>query len=200
MRFHQLAETVLTSPARTAVVRTLARTPDKSWTGRELARAAGVSPRWAIDTLRILEEEGAVWRQRVPPASLWTPAPDHVLFELLAPALGVDREAQRMLEAELRRGLSSVRPVLAIWFGSTAQGREAPTSDIDLLVVVRSARDVAAVEAALERMGARLMVRFGNILSSIVLTEPAFRGRKSRGFVKSALQEGRWIVGGPTDG
>src|SRR6266581_3220398 len=67
MRFHGLPEALLASPGRFAVLKALMRQPRKAWTGSELARAAGVTPRWAIETLRLLEAEGVVRPESIPP-------------------------------------------------------------------------------------------------------------------------------------
>ncbi len=52
MQFHRVTETLTASRQRLAVLRATLAQPGKAWTGRAVAREAGVSPRWAIEALR----------------------------------------------------------------------------------------------------------------------------------------------------
>lgn len=200
MRFHGVAQELLSSPKRTAVVRTILRQPAKSWTGRQLAREAGVSPRWAIETLRALEAEGVVHPRSVPPAVLWTVNQRHVLLRLLKDLTGLDASVRSMYIADLRKAVAPSRPVAAILFGSVARGDEHPTSDVDLLVVVRRARDRTKVLMRVIDKGSPFFWRYGNRLAPIIITEREFRVGRGYGVVGEALREGVWIWGEPDHG
>ena len=197
MRFHGLAEGILSSPKRMAVVRTIIRQPSKSWTGRQLARESGVSPRWAIETLRALEAEGVVQPRNVPPAVLWTVNQRHVLLRLLVDLTELDDSLRKVFKAALRSAVAPSRPVAAILFGSVARREERPTSDVDLLVVIRHARDRDKVFRSVIDQGSPFFWRFGNRLAPIVITEREFRAKREYGFVAEALREGVWIWGAP---
>jgi predicted nucleotidyltransferase len=200
MRFHGLAEGILASSARVKVIATLLSSPQADWSGSAMARAAGVTPRWAIDTLRLLESHGVVHAARTPPSWRWTVNRRHVLFRGLLPLASLDRAAQAALEKELRRAVQTIRPTAAVWYGSTARGDERPGSDIDLLVVVPRARDKAGAMDALSRHGSRIFWTFGNRLAPAVLSKREFQERRGRpGFVRDALSEGRWIWGAASD-
>ena len=200
MRFHGVAQELISSPKRAAVVRTVLRQPAKSWTGRELARAAGVSPRWAIETLQALEAEGVVHPRSVPPAVLWTVNQRHVLLRLLKDLTGLDEAVRSLYIAHLRRAVAPSRPVAAILFGSVARGDEHPTSDVDLLVVTRYARDRTKVLMSVIDHGSQFYRRFGNRIAPLVITEREFRAGRDYGVVGEALREGVWIWGEPANG
>ena len=64
MRFHRLPETLLTSPARVAVLKTLLRSRGREWSGRELAKASGVSAPQTMEALYLLYDEALVRQRR----------------------------------------------------------------------------------------------------------------------------------------
>jgi predicted nucleotidyltransferase len=200
MRFHGLAEGIISSPKRMAVVRTILMRPSQSWTGRQLARESGVSPRWAIETLRALEAEGVVQPWSVPPAVLWKVNQRHILLRLLKDLTDLDGSVRRLLLDDLRKVVAPTRPIAAILFGSTARRDEQPGSDVDLLVVIKAARDRTKVTEALIDRGSDFFWKFGNRLAPIVITEREFRAKRGYGFVGEALREGIWVWGERGDG
>lgn len=200
MRFRQVPESLLSSSARISVITTLLREGDRVWTGSGLARAAGVTPRWAIVTLRALEAEGVVHASSAAPSMIWAVNRDHLLVELLADLAEVDRKAQAALLGEVAKAVSPARPRKVLLFGSTARGDEEPGSDVDVLVVVADARSKRHAQDLLARTAQDFFRRFGNRLAPIVLTQREFEQRRGRGFVKAALDHGIWIKGGPGRG
>lgn len=195
MRFHGLAEGLLSSAGRVAVINALLRGHAEAWSGSALAREAGVTPRWAIDTLRSLEAEGVVHGEWSPPSWRWTLNRDHLLVMLLGHVAHLDGAARAALREELRNAVAPLNPVAAIWYGSTAGATEAPGSDVDLLVVVEDGRERMAAEEALARAGGPFYRRFGNRLAPVVLTRSEFERRQRRGFVREALDGGVWVGG-----
>ncbi len=200
MRFRKLPEGLLASAGRVAVITALLRRPNKVWTGSELARAAEVTPRWAISTLRLLEAEGVVHPEWSPPSMLWTVNKEHLLVKMLSSIAAMDAQAQRALRTEVGRAVAPVRPLKAVLFGSMARGQGAPDSDVDVLVVVKDVRAKTRAQAHLARAADPFFWRFGNRLAPIVLTRREFEVRRSHGFVQAALEHGTWIQGGPRDG
>jgi len=200
VRFRNLPEGLLASAGRVAVITTLLKRPDKVWTGSELARAAKVTPRWAILTLRLLEGEGVVHPAWTPPSMRWTVNRSHILLRLLSSVAELDSKAQESLRAALVRVVADVNPEVLILFGSQARGEGAPGSDVDLLVVVKDARSKARAQASLARKAGAFFWRFGNRLAPVVLTRREFESRREYGFVHEALSEGVWLRGGAADG
>src|SRR3990172_12270090 len=116
MRFHRLPETLLSSPARVAVLRTLVSSPGREWTGRAVARASGVSPPQAMEALDRLYDEGLVHRRRVGPASVWTWDQGHFLAERLRSLFEMERASQEALVATLQAGLRGSSALEAFLF------------------------------------------------------------------------------------
>ena len=106
---------------------------DRAMSGRRVADRAGRSTAQVAVVLRDLVDAGLVTEQPVPPAILYELNGEHVLFPVVAAmaaarTLWLDR--LRALIAEWARP-----PIAAAVFGSSATGRAAADSDIDVLVV-----------------------------------------------------------------
>lgn len=170
MRFHGLPETLLTSPARVAVLKALLRSRGREWSGRELAKLSGVSAPQTMEALYRFYDEALVRQRRAGRASLWTLYEGHFLVDRLRPLLTLDPESHRALVQALEAGLSRSGAVEAWLFGSIARGDEDPNSDVDLLVVFPDKRRASAWSKRLRDLEADVLAHFGNPVQALVYT------------------------------
>lgn len=171
MRFHGISSALLGSPARAAVLVTMLRFAGEELTGREVARRAGVSPPRALEALRVLEGEHLCFQRRVGRASLWRLDTRHFLAKRLAALADLDAAPLAELIKMVRGCLGGVDE--AYLFGSMAQGREEPTSDIDLLLVFRDDRAKRRWIRRLAGLQDAVLAAFGNHLQAITYTRRA---------------------------
>lgn len=150
-----LLEDALGTTSKVRILKVLSRTPDRSWTGHELAREIGMSPNTVHRALDDLASMGVV-------DILERPSVHEVSLAEESDLVRIVRELFRG-EAELRRDLidairEAVPPdVAVVLFGSFARGEAGAGSDLDLCIVAPS-YDRAA-EAAIEaRDAARRVV------------------------------------------
>lgn len=190
MRFHGLPETLLTSPARVAVLKALLRSRGREWSGRELAKASGVSAPQTMEALYRLYDEALVGQRRAGRSSLWTLDEGHFLVGRLRPLLALDPESYRALVLALESGLSRSGAVEAWLFGSIARGDEDPTSDVDLLVVFPDKRRAAAWRERLRDLEAEVLARFGNPVQALVYTARQVGGGPPARILGVAKREG----------
>jgi predicted nucleotidyltransferase len=170
MRFHRPLDDILGNSLRVRVLRALTHSPSQRFTGRELARECGASPSQTIAALRALEDSGLVAREVVGPSHAWRLSSDHILVAQLSRFFDQESGVIETLKAEVRSAVRGLRIERAWLFGSVARQEERPMSDIDLLVQVGSVAEKVRVEDALGALSPRFARRFGNPLSSIVLT------------------------------
>jgi predicted nucleotidyltransferase len=169
MRFHRPIDDVLGNGVRLAILRTLVAPPPRGWTGRALAQEIDASPTQTGRALGALEGVGLVRREAAGRAFLWKLVPDHVLVPPLTQLFTEEGRALETLTSELGRALTKL-PVGRAWlFGSVSRGDERPTSDVDILLEVRSADAKERVEEHLSLFATQFMVRFGNPLSTLVV-------------------------------
>ncbi len=171
MRFCRLAHDFLSSPAKVALLSALLRHPRARFTGRHWARLSGLSPMAAWRTLCVLQGHGLVGRERVGTSDAWQLNARHFLAERLGVVADLDASAHQSLFELLKRHFSRTDALAVYLFGSVAEGRERPESDIDVMVVARLKKSkprllMAANEAVLD-----VLACFGNHLSVQVLSK-----------------------------
>jgi predicted nucleotidyltransferase len=197
MRFHGISIRLLGAPARVAVLASLLSAPSRDFTGRELARAAGVSHPQALKALRLLEAEGVVRQRRVGRSSVWSADAGHFLTERLGQLAALDLSARRELHSVLERALRKGGAREAYLFGSVARGDEDPTSDVDVIAMFPSVRAAEAFRRAAAALQEEVRARFGNELQLIAHGPEARLTPGARKLLRTARREGvRLEVGG----
>jgi len=159
--------------------------PGELLTGREVARRARVSPPRAIEALRDLEAERLCFQRRAGRASLWSLNANHFLAKRLAPLADLEAAPKKALIDLLERRMGGAEE--AYLFGSVAQGREEPGSDIDVLLVFASDRARSRWKEGLNDLQDTILALFGNHLEAIAYTRAAV----SRGGARRLLETAR---------
>lgn len=176
------------------VLRLLCLFPSKEFTGREIAREANVPPSNAIMELNRFYEQGLVRRRTAGRSQLWELATDHALAEGLRDLFESEHGLGRELRQRLAAGLRAIPGVeRAVLFGSIARGETRPTSDVDLLVIVRDARSKATLMSRMGELRRFVGTRYGNRLQPVVYTLPEWKARKGPGLVRAIEQEGQIV-------
>jgi predicted nucleotidyltransferase len=197
---------ILGSQSKVALLRVLldSATP---LSAREAARLAGLAHSGALRALRALVELGAVRRTETPGQHLYVVNRDNFLVEH---ALAVLFSNERARVGEVFRSITAaLQPFLAdncvrsaVVYGSAARGDDGPGSDLDLLVVTRSDKDVGNVHSHLVQVAAPVLSdRFGLDLSPVVISvEQLVRQADGNDpLVGAVLREGRQIAGASID-
>lgn len=192
----QLPLDLLASRPAVRVLRYLATHPG-TYTGRQLAAAAGVARIRAADALSRLTSLGIVERRPAGRAYLYTLNEDsYLVSDVLGPvfrneARWLDRLGEEVL-ASLNAGVESV-----ILYGSWARGDAAERSDVDLLAVTATMDGRRQAERVLEAQRGRLSERFGRFVSFLVLSRNEVRRRLRRGdrLMRNIVRQGRVLAG-----
>jgi len=194
MRFHNSLDGILGNPVRLRVLRALARSPSQGFTGRELARDCKASPSQTILALQTLEDAGVVTREVAGPSHVWRISNDHVLSDQLITLFEHEQRALSVLKTELRAAVARIPVQRAILFGSVTRDEERPASDVDLFVQVRTPHDKIRAEEVLSSASPKFAVKFGNPLSSLVLTSTQVRESSNPSLMRSIMTEGQSIA------
>lgn len=176
------------------VLRILALFPTKEFTGRELARDAGVPPSNAIAELNRFQEQGMVQRRTVGRAQLWKLVATNVLAQEVRRMFEFERALGQDLRRDLAKEIKRIPGVeRAVLFGSTARGSSRPSSDIDVLVIVEDARSKQRVLAGVQDLRRQLGDRYGNRLQLVVYSRNEWRDGKAPQLIRSIEQEGQLV-------
>ncbi len=190
MQFQRALNPVLASKTKLELLRTMFGSPGQRWTGRELARSAGVSTAQAARDLAELADTSVVLREVVGRSYSWRLNSFHVLFATLTGLFVQEASLRSELLHDLSDELRHARPERARLFGSVSRGEERPDSDVDLFVQVRTPADRLEVEEAVRRIRARVWDRFGNPVSSLVYTRAELARTRNPALLESIEREG----------
>ena len=195
-------DSVLGSPTRLRLSRVLLESPARRWTGRELAKAAGVSTAQAARDLRELHDVGILRRDVHGRSFAWGWNGDHILAPSLSELFELEANLGKELKREIGKALRGLPIQQARIFGSVARSEERADSDVDLFLQVRGKVDKARVEDALDDVRRRIWVRFGNPLTPLVYTAAELAHPINPELIRSILTEGQVVdvSGGPPDG
>jgi len=199
--FRRPLDQVFAVPSHLAVLRALLDAAE-GMSGRQTARLAGINHQTCAVTLGRLEELGVVRRQGSGQSQLFQLHRAHLLVrDLLIPLLKQERE---IFPKIIRRvgELMSGRCRQALVFGSVARGEELRASDLDLLLIAGSPREVATARQAAAEVRAALGTEWGLRVNPIVLTSRAVEVRQARKdpLVANILREGIVVDLGRTKG
>lgn len=202
MQFQHPLDRVLNSEYKVRILRFLCRKGGE-WVGRRLAAELAMNPVTTHRALRELHQATVLDFRKVGSHFLYSLRDDHCLVrEILRPLFEREAHAQErlldMLKRAFRTKLRSSVVSVAI-YGSLARGQERPTSDIDLLVLVRSTQAKRDVHDALGRVGETAMRTFGNPLTLYVNTvhEAQRKARRGLPVFKNILREHHLLWGRP---
>lgn len=173
MQFRHPLETILNSPSKIRILRFFCRKGGE-WNGRRLAAALFLNPVTAHRALRDLHDATVLEFHRVGNNFVYSLRDEHYLVrDLLRPLFHREAEAYEELVALLRKGLCTRRGsqlVTVAIYGSLVRHQERPTSDIDLLVLVKSKAAARDVRRALDGLWEPVLHTFGNTLALYVNT------------------------------
>ena len=193
MRFYRPLDHVLGTKSKVAVLRHLVQN-DLEQSGREIARAVGLSPKPLNQVLAQLADEGVLLRRNIGRVHLFRlNRNNRLVAELVVPLFESEKE---MLNQALTEALEGVPGILsAILYGSVSRREEKPYSDVDLLVVTEDG--TKAAEEILEDRAMGFMRRYSNFLSFIVMPLAEFRQeyQERDDFLHEVLRTGRVVLG-----
>jgi hypothetical protein len=196
MRLHQTLDELLSTPTCLRLLRILVRSPERAWTGRELAQAARASPPQTLNALKQFEHLGVVWRVTAGRAHLWRLVSEHVLVKPVRSLLSFEEELPERFLRELRSAVGPLPVRRATLFGSMARGTETSDSDADLYLELSDSGSEEAVQTALTPIVVRFIHRFGVVLSPIVYPSGAPRDLTDRGLKSAIDREGIDLLNG----
>lgn len=190
MRFDNYLNEILAKRSYVKLLRALMLgSPAKEWSGRELARAAGVDHTFASEVLPLFVEYGAVNMRRLGNANIYKINADHYISKQLLACFDTERRAMEQLKDKLAEACSSNKKIFSgTMFGSVARGKGKVSSDIDILLIVSEKVDFTGLFSSVE-------TEFGNTISLHIWTLKELRKKKKLPLVKNILVEGKHIYG-----
>lgn len=168
MKFTTPLDSVFDRSTKVRLLRALLIAPGRQWTGRELARGAGISASQAARDLQGLSDAGVVAFNVVGRSFVWKLNLENPLYPVLSHLFEREASLRTDLLRELSLGLTVPQIRRARVFGSVARGEEREDSDIDVFVEAKGSAETPLIEEAIERTRERVWRKFGNPLAPLV--------------------------------
>lgn len=201
MRLNRPLDRILNSAVKVRALRIFCRGTDEM-SGRQMAKAVGVTPKTAHEILQDLLREGVLVMRAAGKTHLFRLNEDRAFVAEVLKPLFVSEEAlsERLFEAigravkrsPLRDGIMSIA-----LFGSVQAKTERATSDVDLLVVVKTSEFKKKTEALFGELDQQLSSPWGNLISPYVNTLAEFKSKanKKTGVIPEILKSYQLIYG-----
>lgn len=194
MQFHNLIEALFGSKVKIKVLRTLWRYKEREFTVRELAKFLGLSHTGINKVLGELEDANAINVRTIGRSFAFKLNKNSYAAQILERIFEMERRSLDELQVILRRRLESPLVMSAALFGSIAEEREMPRSDIDLLIVTEHKGKVEAIVSDLQK---EVSEKFGNPISAYFVSEDGLLRKRKQSPIKQALQNHVLICGQP---
>lgn len=190
----------LNEDAQSRVLRFLWRSRAE-WSGREIARKAGLSAPACHEALKKLDARGLVHLRRISNVHLYKINPENYLVRnVFARIFEAEAAMPKQIATAVRKSLvASPKPSILslVLFGSMARGAERLGSDLDLLIVIPAKESLRILEPRIELLRALLFKRFSVPLSPYIqtLSELRRKSRRKLPLIREILKDGRTIYG-----
>ena len=192
MRFNISARGLISSPAKLQLLAHLFTVEKTDMSERELARFLGLSNFTVNQVLKEFERNNIIERRRAGRTMLWRLKKASYYSKILGPVLETLSKFPSPLE-HLKATILRAYPLAKIsriyLYGSIAEKKEEYNSDVDLFIIIPSAKDAAEIEEAGARLSASCLELYGNYVQAIVVSESEYAKRRGTGLVK-AVEKG----------
>ena len=194
MVIHRVLDSIFNSWAHPAVLRSLLDSTT-GYTGREVARLAGIHPHTAFKTLASLEELNIVKRQRGGRDHIFTLNRENYLVdEVILPLFQKEQQFRNEVYNTVSKILKG-KVSSAVIFGSTAREEEKSSSDLDICCIIEKKSDVENVRSLLNNFSQNLYKKYGIKISPIFFTIQEFKRKKNTQLITNIMKEGKEIAG-----
>lgn len=196
MKFTNILEDILGHKSKIKILRYLISSK-LELAGREISRVIGIHHRTCHAALKELASFGVVVMRRSGAAIAYKLNDNNLLVkEILIPIFALEKDLLPRVISLILKDVH-IRVISAIVFGSVSASRERGTSDVDVLFLVLSKKDQAALIEKFEKVEYDFILKYGNMFSPLVLTKHEFYRRlkhKDR-LMRNIIQKGKAVYG-----
>lgn len=194
MLFHDFLETLLGSKVKIKVLRTLWKHKEKEFTIRELAKFLDLSHVGIKKALTELEKTNAITMRTLGRSHAFKLNTNSYAASIIQETFNKEAKTLSELQHMIKKKLEASAITTAVLFGSIAEGKETPLSDIDLLIVTNQPDKAEETIASLQQ---DITERFGNSISAYYVSEKDLLRKRENPPIKQALNRHILICGRP---
>ncbi len=193
MQFRNFAENLLGSKVKIKILEYLV-SEGTITSEREIARLIGLSPGAVNKTLKEFQNLNLINPMKVGNATVWRLNEDSYAYEYLENFFSKLKSRETPLSdlVGIVKFLSRHSEIKkAILFGSVAEGRELPESDIDLFILVGSEKSMKNIFKGLDdldMLDSTCLIKYGNKLNLHIFTSDDMKNPKNKKFIENVMK------------
>lgn len=186
MQFREFAENLLGSRVKVKLIRFLL-SEEAITSEREIAQLIGISHAAVNRALKDLHELNLINPMRVGNVTVWQLNKQSYAYGFLTNFFyKVKTSPLEQLKTDIKAHLGYRQKVKkAVIYGSVAEGRELPNSDIDLFILVEDEKERKDVMSFLPSLSNNCLQSYGNKLSPNIFTCEDYSNPKNKKFLES---------------
>jgi predicted nucleotidyltransferase len=197
---------ILDSEAKIKILRFLCET-GAEWNGRQIAKELAVAPATAHKALNSLNKEGVLILRNMGKTHVYGLNTHNIVVkEMLKPLFIKESEVLagilKAIKGHIRKSEIKKEIISVALFGSVNVKQDHSMSDIDVAVVVDSAKVKGKAERLFEEIDREISNKFGNTVSAYINTKSEFRSKKkdNMAVIKNILKGYTLICGEKLEG
>jgi len=202
MRIHNPLDKILNNEAKIKILRFLCRT-EAEWSGRQIAKEIKLNPVTCHKALLELNNERVLLLRIIGKSYLYSiNKKNFIVSDLLKPLYKKESKISENLYKMIVKDtpfLQKNKVISIAVFGSMVKREEKPTSDIDILVLIKNSEDKKEIEKYFERINERIMSKFSKTISAYIQSIDEFKLKYERNLVliKNILNSHKLLIGKP---
>lgn len=200
MKIYEPLNNVLNQETKVGIIRFLFNT-QAEWSGRQIAKEIGVSPATCHKALQELYSEKILLLKSIGVSHLYKlNQKNYIVKNILSRLFQKEKLIPHLLNktiiTEIRNKLRK-KVVSIVLFGSIAKKKEKPTSDIDIMVVIKQFGDKRTAEKILDSINDKIMENFNSRVEPYILTINELTKKSKLSIIKEINKTGKLLWGKP---
>lgn len=188
MQFRDFAENLLGSKVKIKIIRRLLS--DEAITSeRELAKLIGVSHVAVNKTLKELHDANLISPMRIGTATVWQLNKKSYAYAFLTQFIyKIQSNPLEELKEDIKSHFGNSNAVKIMVYGSVAEGRELPNSDIDIFILVENEQNRKQLNDHSSYTQQHYISKYGSKLSLNIFTSKDLVHQKNKKFLENVLK------------
>lgn len=201
MRIIEPLNKILNQEIKIRIIRFLLNTKAE-WSGRQIAKEINVSPATCHKFLRELYAERILLLRSVGMTHLYClNQKNYIVKNILSGLFQKEREIPDELSKIIKRAVDKhkKRIISVVLFGSAAKKTSKPLSDIDIMLVLKSANDKREIAQSIDDLNGKVIELFNSRIEPYILTQAELKTKKSLPIICEIRKTGELLMGAPLE-
>lgn len=188
MQFREFAENLLGSKVKVKILRHLLR-EETITSERELAKMIGISHSAVNKALKDFHDANLVTPLRIGNIIAWQLNKDGFAYICIPRGILSPLDPLEHLKQKIKESLEHLGAIKkVVIYGSVAEGKELPNSDIDLFILVEKEEHKKSILSSISDLTNKCILLFGNKISPNIFTAKDAKSKRNEKFLENVAR------------